>query len=175
MYIYTFTISLQPRPWIDGNTRRRLVLSICQGWVASNTLRFCCFTESRAVATTLHAQVKHVCCLIHPKVLRFQQILYSFINATRELTGDICVFPKIGVTPNHPLKNRVFHYKPSIFRYPYFWKHPFGGGIMVYPTSFSRHISHPIDPFSDRVEPLKLVTYWKVWLRSLPIVPCLNL
>ena len=20
--------------------------------------------------------------------------------------------------------NRVFHYKPSIFRYPYFWKHP---------------------------------------------------
>ena len=46
---------------------------------------------------------------------------------------------------------------------------------MVYPTSFSRHISHPIDPFSDRVEPLKLVTYWKVWLRSLPIVPCLNL
>ena len=21
--------------------------------------------------------------------------------------------------------NRVFHYKPSIFRYPYFWKHPY--------------------------------------------------
>ena len=26
--------------------------------------------------------------------------------------------------PNHPLKNRVFHYKPSILGYPYFWKHP---------------------------------------------------
>ena len=22
--------------------------------------------------------------------------------------------------------NRVFHYKPSILRYPYFWKHPYG-------------------------------------------------
>ena len=26
--------------------------------------------------------------------------------------------------PNHPLRNRVFHYKPSILGYPYFWKHP---------------------------------------------------
>ena len=26
--------------------------------------------------------------------------------------------------PNHPLKNRGFHYKPSILGYPYFWKHP---------------------------------------------------
>ena len=30
------------------------------------------------------------------------------------------VFPKIGVGP----PNRVFHYKPSILGYPYFWKHP---------------------------------------------------
>ena len=29
------------------------------------------------------------------------------------------VFP-----PNHPLKDRVFHDKPSIWGYPYFWKHP---------------------------------------------------
>ena len=28
-------------------------------------------------------------------------------------------------TPNHPLKNRVFHDKPSILGYPYFWKHPY--------------------------------------------------
>ncbi len=32
--------------------------------------------------------------------------------------------PKIGVPPNHPMVNRVFHYKPSILGYPYFWKHP---------------------------------------------------
>ena len=37
----------------------------------------------------------------------------------------IWVFPKIMVPPNHPLKNRVFHYKPSILGYPYFWKHPY--------------------------------------------------
>ena len=28
------------------------------------------------------------------------------------------------IPPNHPLKNRVFPYKPSILGYPYFWKHP---------------------------------------------------
>ena len=28
------------------------------------------------------------------------------------------------VPPYHPLKNRVFHYKPSILGYPYCWKHP---------------------------------------------------
>ena len=36
--------------------------------------------------------------------------------------ADIWVFPKIVISPNHPLKNRVFHYKPSILGYPYFWK-----------------------------------------------------
>ena len=31
------------------------------------------------------------------------------------------------VPPNHPMFNRVFHYKPSILGYPgypYFWKQP---------------------------------------------------
>ena len=31
----------------------------------------------------------------------------------------------MGKPPNHPLKNRVFHYKPSILGYSYFWKHPY--------------------------------------------------
>ena len=39
---------------------------------------------------------------------------------------SIWVFPRIGVgPPNHPYLYRVFHYKPSILGYPYFWKHPF--------------------------------------------------
>ena len=39
---------------------------------------------------------------------------------------SIWVFPKIGVVPpNHPFVHRVFHYKPSILGYPYFWKHPY--------------------------------------------------
>ncbi len=28
-------------------------------------------------------------------------------------------------TPKSSIFNRVFHYKPSILGYPYFWKHPY--------------------------------------------------
>ncbi len=37
------------------------------------------------------------------------------------------MFPNIGVVknpPNHPFVHRVFHYKPSVLGYHYFWKHP---------------------------------------------------
>ena len=30
-------------------------------------------------------------------------------------------------TSNSSIFNRVFHYKPSVLGYPYFWKHPIGG------------------------------------------------
>ena len=44
------------------------------------------------------------------------------------LVGHIWVFPKIGgfFPPNHPLKNRVFHYfyHPFWGFFPYFWKRP---------------------------------------------------
>ena len=36
----------------------------------------------------------------------------------------IWVFPKIWENPQIIHFNRVFHYKPSILGYPYFWKHP---------------------------------------------------
>ena len=39
------------------------------------------------------------------------------------------VFPRIGV-PQIIHFNRVFHYKPSILGYPYFWKHPNGSKTM---------------------------------------------
>ena len=39
--------------------------------------------------------------------------------------GNIWVFPKITVSPKIIHSSRVFHYKPSILGYPYFWKHPF--------------------------------------------------
>ena len=45
------------------------------------------------------------------------------------LVGDLYgCFQKIvvpGVPPNHPLRNRVFHSKPSNSGCPYFWKHPY--------------------------------------------------
>ncbi len=41
------------------------------------------------------------------------------------LYDTIWMFPKIWENPpNHPFVHRVFHYKPSILGYPYFWKHP---------------------------------------------------
>ena len=36
------------------------------------------------------------------------------------------VFSLNGGTPKSSHFNRVFHYKPSILGYPYFWKHPYG-------------------------------------------------
>ena len=38
------------------------------------------------------------------------------------------VFPNIMVPPQIIHFNRVFHYKPSILGYPYFWKHPSRSG-----------------------------------------------
>ena len=35
-------------------------------------------------------------------------------TAIPDIPETTWVFPKIVVPPNHPLKNRVFHYKPSI-------------------------------------------------------------
>ena len=50
----------------------------------------------------------------------------GWIYAKKKWTNFwIWVFPKPVVPPNHPLKNRVFHYKPSILGYHYFWKHPY--------------------------------------------------
>ena len=39
---------------------------------------------------------------------------------------NIWVFPRIvGFSPKSSILIGVFHYKPSILGYPYFWKHPF--------------------------------------------------
>ena len=50
------------------------------------------------------------------------------------------VFPKIGVPPNHPLKDRVFHYfhHPFWGKHPYFWKHPGG----KHPVGGQFHLDH---------------------------------
>ena len=63
-------------------------------------------------------------------IFRYLDLLWSYISASRlkkiEVKhGNLWVFPKIMVPPNHPFGHRVFHYKPSILGYPYFWKHPF--------------------------------------------------
>ena len=46
-------------------------------------------------------------------------------NVNDMITEYMDVSENRGFPPNHPLKNRVFHYKPSILGYPYFRKHPY--------------------------------------------------
>ena len=45
--------------------------------------------------------------------------------------GAIWVFPIIvGFPPKSSIFNKVFHYKPSILRYHYFWKH-LSSGVFI--------------------------------------------
>ena len=61
----------------------------------------------------------------------------------QKLQQDIWVFPKIGV-PQIIHFNRVFHYKPSILGYPYFWKHP------------HRKMNHTVDGSEIRRSPVEV-------------------
>ena len=57
----------------------------------------------------------------------FRWILVSFrgeVSIPSKFHVSKWVFPKIRVPPNYEFVHRVFHYKPSIVGYPYFWKHP---------------------------------------------------
>ena len=44
---------------------------------------------------------------------------------TNDMFAYMDVSENSGVSPQIIHFNRVFHYKPSIFRYPYVWKHPY--------------------------------------------------
>ena len=51
----------------------------------------------------------------------------TYLNIYIYIHIYIWVFPKMGVLPNRPLKNRVVHYfhHPFWGFCPYFWKHPY--------------------------------------------------
>ena len=49
---------------------------------------------------------------------------YSLILSTPNCNKNMGVSKNNG-TPKSSIFNRVFHYKPSILGYPYFWKHPY--------------------------------------------------
>ena len=55
--------------------------------------------------------------------LPFQFLLRKEASFSKQLFFNMWVFPKIMV-PQIIHFNRVFHYKPSILGYLYFWKHP---------------------------------------------------
>ena len=58
-------------------------------------------------------------------------------SSTFRIHVDMGVSRKWGYPPNHPFLIRVFHYKPSILGYPYFWKHPH-----IYRICFSFHTKY---------------------------------
>ena len=43
-------------------------------------------------------------------------------------------------TPKSSIFNRIFHYKPSILGYHYFWKHPFGDSFISHEIFGSRNL-----------------------------------
>ena len=78
------------------------------------------------------------------------------------LQENIWMFPKIvGFPPKSSQFNRVFrvfHYKPSIFGYPYFWKHPYTRVIQAQldPETLEVIVS-PVQPlsFGERLSPVQ--------------------
>ena len=67
---------------------------------------------------------------------------------------DIWMFPKIGY-PQIIHFNRVFHYKPSILGYPYFWKHPYVY-ICIPRTQLSSFLGGWPEPFYGDKKPCKI-------------------
>ena len=55
----------------------------------------------------------------------FQKQQIHFPKTNSKNPWNFCMFPQIGV-PQIIHLNSVFHYKPSILEYPYFWKHSVG-------------------------------------------------
>ena len=68
----------------------------------------------------------------HPEPARFTTFNYVKSHILTNIYG---CFQKWGY-PQIIHFNRVFHYKPSILGYPYFWKHPY----IIYPNSQSPHM-----------------------------------
>ena len=70
--------------------------------------------------------------IFHPMASQIFKVSTANIVLVETCRMYIWVFPKIGVRyPQIMHFNRVFHYKPSILGYPYFWKHPYSSTAYV--------------------------------------------
>ena len=70
----------------------------------------------------------------------------------------IWVFPKMVVSPNHPLKNRDFHYKPSIWGLPLFLEAPVYQDISQYGQKSGGPESVPLRKWNPSWEALQEIT-----------------
>ena len=66
---------------------------------------------------------------------------------------SIWMFPKIVVPPNHPLKNRLFHYfhHPFWGKIHYFWKHPYSVSKTPFKWKFASSELAPESCFSKHI------------------------
>ena len=70
-------------------------------------------------------QLEDTCSQV-PSLLWIMLNLMKWLNAMYSMNLYMGVEPRIvGKPPKSSHFNRVFHYKPSILGYPYFWKHPY--------------------------------------------------
>ena len=60
-----------------------------------------------------------------PQPTCFIEMGWLFFSITRRCDNILGVSKNNGI-PKSSILIGVFHYKPSILGYPYFWKHPFG-------------------------------------------------
>ena len=60
-----------------------------------------------------------------PRQLGWSGFLAGNLRLLNGGCGYMDVSENRGVPPKSSHFNRVFHYKPSILGYPYFWKHPY--------------------------------------------------
>ena len=66
-------------------------------------------------------------------------------NGRKKLTLDTHIDMDVslnGGTPKSSIKNRVFHYKPSILGYPYYWKHPYNNLYFSELFQLAQHNAH---------------------------------
>ena len=79
------------------------------------------------------------------------------------------VSKNMGKPPNHPFVHRVFHYKPSILGYPYFWKHPYlkNSKNVLLRSIFPNQFGKDHGKLPGRYHQIHLIFCFNRWIRTL--------
>ncbi len=102
----------------------------------ANSLQTITDTDLRCKSTKCNDTVQWMCHDQVPHVVNISQPLLSWMIELWNFFGMGIPEKCTGKQPN----NGVFHYKPSISRHPYFWKHPYQIKQLCFfpPSNFSK-------------------------------------
>ncbi len=121
--------ALVPKPdrafWGDS-----LILNHCLGWPSDRSLvaRICLAYLVSSLKTSQQALAPKIGHQNAPK-----KESWIILQSHENFRGYMGVSKYRGVKPPQIIHfNRVFHYKPSILGYHYFWKHPYRGLVRVW-------------------------------------------